>query len=73
MGGCYLGKVNEIEYRSPRDIRSQMYDMLCYWRQEHLPRYETLCDVLIDEGRIATAGITCYHYTCTLLCQPFLL
>ncbi|XP_067937617.1 death domain-containing protein CRADD-like [Watersipora subatra] len=50
-------KLNEIEYRSPRDIRAQIYEMLFYWRLENTyrARHGVLCDVLVAEGRIATA------------------
>lgn len=53
-----LDKINEIEYRSPRDIRAQIYEMLYFWRQGELgpASLERLCQVLTDEGRLAAAG-----------------
>ena len=65
FGNRYLfliAKLTEIEYRSPRDIRTQIYEMLFHWRSDaaFTARYEKLCEVLVEEGRTATAGKICH-------------
>lgn len=54
----FTDKITEIEYRSLRDIRAQIYEMLFYWRLENQYRATVnwLCDALRDEGRLAAVG-----------------